>query len=510
MKNALVLALFLALSSALYAQDETDNLSPEITEYIEAYKYLAVEEQRRAKIPASIILAQGIVETGAGKSDLAVYAKNHFGLKCKNDWNGESFRHDDDKKDECFRKYPSSAASYTDHSNYLRQRKWYDFLFDLEPTDYSAWAYGLKKAGYATNPKYPKQLIRVIEKYNLQEFTYEALELEKANNIANAEIVPMKDASKSMKVGTANFKSKKLNGIEGFYAKKGENLLHKAIKYNLRYSRILSYNDLKDGPLPNDMFIYTKKKNKTGSKEFHIVQEGDDLHAISQEYGIQLASLRSLNKLYRGQEPAVGEKLNLKEQSLDKPILRAEAPKVVSTKSKKNVVSEPKAQIEEIVVGKVDRPEKTVAEVKLQERMIKKEDKKLSTAAKPQAETKKVKTLVQDPNIIDQKKAERVAKILGNPGIVPKPTIREIEVKKTIVDNAAQVKKAPEQKKTEVKTTEVKKEVAKKEVAKTSKTINVKKAVEQKKERLYNEKNVSNDVKDLKKRFDSILYREED
>jgi len=138
-------------------------------EYIEMYEGIAVHNMHKYGIPASIILAQGILESSSGNSDLARYANNHFGIKCTADWTGKTMLHDDDKRNECFRKYPNAEASYADHIAFL-QRPRYAALFDLKRKDYKGWARGLKKAGYATNPKYPDLLINLIEKYDLEKY----------------------------------------------------------------------------------------------------------------------------------------------------------------------------------------------------------------------------------------------------------------------------------------------------------------------------------------------------
>ncbi len=154
-----------------------------IIRYIDIYKDLAIEEMKRTGIPASITLAQGIHESGAGCSELASLSNNHFGIKCKSNWTGESVRHNDDSKNECFRKYPSVADSYRDHSDFLRAGQRYSFLFSIDPSNYTEWANGLKKAGYATNPKYPLALIKLIEDYNLQEFTVLAISKPTESNL---------------------------------------------------------------------------------------------------------------------------------------------------------------------------------------------------------------------------------------------------------------------------------------------------------------------------------------
>jgi len=134
-----------------------------VEEYIDKYQDLAISEMKKHRIPASIKMAQAILESGSGNSELAVKANNHFGIKCHKGWTGKTYHKDDDEKDECFRKYKSPEDSYRDHSHFLTSRDRYKSLFDLEITDYKGWAYGLKQAGYATNPRYPELLIRIIE-----------------------------------------------------------------------------------------------------------------------------------------------------------------------------------------------------------------------------------------------------------------------------------------------------------------------------------------------------------
>ena len=162
--------LFALVSNFIFAQT-----SETIRLYIEKYRNLAIEEEIRTGVPAAIKLAQGIHETGAGTSNLVLRSNNHFGIKCKSEWKGESVSHDDDARGECFRKYSDPLDSYRDHSDFLKNRPYYTSLFDLDPTDYKGWAYGLKKAGYATNPKYPQILIKLIEDYGLQDYTLIAM-----------------------------------------------------------------------------------------------------------------------------------------------------------------------------------------------------------------------------------------------------------------------------------------------------------------------------------------------
>lgn len=162
MRNKIIVLLFILISLQSFADDTQ--------EYIRKYRKLAVKEMRRYGIPASITLAQGILESGSGNSRLAKKGKNHFGIKCTNDWDGRTIREDDDKKDECFRRYRRAKHSYRDHSEFIATKKRYQFLFEYDKRDYKSWANGLKKAGYATNPNYPTLLINLIEKYDLEKY----------------------------------------------------------------------------------------------------------------------------------------------------------------------------------------------------------------------------------------------------------------------------------------------------------------------------------------------------
>jgi flagellum-specific peptidoglycan hydrolase FlgJ len=161
-------------SGTLFAQKMTQQ------QYVEAYARFAMLEMERSGVPAAITLAQGILESESGNSLLAREANNHFGIKCKNEWKGGRIYHDDDELGECFRKYPSVEESYRDHSDFLRYRPYYTGLFSLNPDDYKAWAYGLKKAGYATGSQYPQHLIELIERHNLNQYTLQVIERKNA------------------------------------------------------------------------------------------------------------------------------------------------------------------------------------------------------------------------------------------------------------------------------------------------------------------------------------------
>ncbi|HNF72145.1 MAG TPA: glucosaminidase domain-containing protein, partial [Chitinophagaceae bacterium] len=296
----------------LLAQGES-----EIRAYIEQYKDLAIAEQIRVGVPAAITLAQGIHESSAGLSELATKGNNHFGIKCKSTWTGMTILHDDDKKQECFRKYTSSEQSYIDHSEFLKGSNRYHFLFDLDKTDYQGWASGLKRAGYATNPAYVQKLTDLVEKFNLQQYTYEALSKTK---IRVGETVPEKDAPRNLTYIEDPASSYK--GLKGFWAKKGETLLSYATDRNIRYARLLALNDLNDEALPINMFIFTEKKRRMGTEEFHVVKENENMLIISQKEAMLLSALYEFNNLQPGQEPLPGERLCLQYRSYETPKIK--------------------------------------------------------------------------------------------------------------------------------------------------------------------------------------------
>lgn len=186
----LFLFIFLQIAGWVKAQDASS-----IMEYIDSYKDLAIAEMKRTGVPASVKLAQGIHETGAGTSPLVIKSNNHFGIKCKTGWSGPSVKHDDDARNECFRKYESSADSYRDHSNFLKGSARYASLFKLDPSDYEGWAWGLKKAGYATNPKYAQTIIKLIEEYGLQQYTLIALGQKPLETEVTEEAAPETDTT---------------------------------------------------------------------------------------------------------------------------------------------------------------------------------------------------------------------------------------------------------------------------------------------------------------------------
>ncbi len=296
-----------------------------VDQYIQEYKDFAIREMKRMGVPAAITLAQGLLETENGNSDLVKKSNNHFGIKCKSSWTAEGVSHDDDALGECFRRYKDAEGSYRDHSNFLRGSDRYAFLFKLDPKDYKGWAYGLKKAGYATNPRYPEILIKNIEDNNLQQYTLEV-----------AIDIPLFDASKYTsdpedktfnEVSNTNSTTKtaeddqlqqfenkiSINGSTAIYAKKGTSLLAIATQNNINLEKLLEYNDLQtDGLLEKDQVIFLDKKSKEGGKDFYIVQPNETIYDVAQKNGIRLQNLCEYNSLTSNDSLYAGTKLNLK------------------------------------------------------------------------------------------------------------------------------------------------------------------------------------------------------
>ena len=311
------------------------------TEYIEQYKDFAIREMKRMGVPAAITLAQGILETENGNSALVKKSNNHFGIKCKSTWTSEGVSHDDDAYGECFRKYKHAEDSYRDHSNFLRGSERYAFLFKLNPTDYKGWAYGLKKAGYATNPRYPEILIKNIEQNNLQQYTllavnevpfYDASKYKSDPEDITSEELTKAAVNSNYKFAANNeiqnsvlqqFENRIIiNGSTAIPAVKGMSLLAIATENNVSLSKLLEYNDLKkDGLLEKDQFIFLEKKSKEGEKDYYIVQQYETPYDVAQKNGIRLQSLYEYNSLEQDEQVYAGTKLNLRVPNDEQPVI---------------------------------------------------------------------------------------------------------------------------------------------------------------------------------------------
>ena len=275
--------------------------------YIKEYAPLAVEQMKRYKIPASITLAQGLLESGAGQSALARKSNNHFGIKCHSTWNGRKVYYDDDAKDECFRAYKKVEDSYEDHSKFLTTGVRYRFLFDLKLSDYKGWARGLKKAGYATDPSYANRLITIIEDYDLYKYDSEGMNRREARKWAKL---------LKKKPWLANPHQVYLaNGLAYVVVREGDTFKLLGGEFDISWKKLVDYNDLhKEYTLQPGDIIYLKKKNKKAQKpyEYHVVRDGDSMHTISQIYGIRLKNLYKMNKKDGDYVPEVGDRLKLR------------------------------------------------------------------------------------------------------------------------------------------------------------------------------------------------------
>jgi LysM repeat protein len=326
----------LMIASCFVISAGAQNLTPE--RYIELYKDVAIREMKRMGIPAAITLAQGLLETENGNSSLVKKSNNHFGIKCKSNWTAGGVSHDDDAPGECFRTYKDAEDSYRDHSNFLRGSERYAFLFSLEPSDYKGWAHGLKKAGYATNPKYPSILIRSIERYNLQQYTLAAVnevprfesskfkddpiafdanekiqgdykDQPKQQPYLNQEVVPEAETRNFNREGEV----KVLNGNKCVFAKKGTSLLAIATQHNVNLRKLLDYNDMEeDGILDEDQLIFLQRKSTVGENEFYITRYKENYYSVAQKNGVQLQSIFDYNQVNEDTELTPGTKVYLK------------------------------------------------------------------------------------------------------------------------------------------------------------------------------------------------------
>ena len=309
-------AILVVLLSALCMADTPQR------SYIEKYSDLAVEEMYRAGVPASITLAQGLLESGNGLSELAVKGNNHFGIKCHNTWTGAKVYHDDDRKGECFRKYDNPEESFRDHSDFLRYRDRYKFLFDYEPTDYKSWAYGLKAAGYATDPKYPEKLIRLIEEHEL--YLYDTMQAVSGEEVAQQipqspepleQARPLTDGQCEVFRFALSRQMYSQNGVPFVYAEEGETYESIARSYRLFRKEILKFNDLKeDAELLPGTVVYLQKKKKASHPglDRYVVEEGQTLWEISQRYAVRMKNLCRLNGIEEGYVLREGDVLQLR------------------------------------------------------------------------------------------------------------------------------------------------------------------------------------------------------
>jgi LysM repeat protein len=349
------------------------SIGKDAADYINQFKNIAMQEQIRTGVPAAIKLGQAILESQTGKSKLATEANNHFGVKCKTEWKGPKIYHNDDAAGECFRVYENAEASFIDHSNFLKTRTHYSFLFKLDVTDFTSWAFGLKQAGYATNPNYPAQLIKAINDYDLAQYTLIALEQKKkgidfiitpapvAKNTTptqQAEPTKLSEPSKQMepakiastptpstpvtKTATASAPASAsvpasspttlapvsllentkvtINHTKAILATKGSSLLAIANSNKLSLDKLFDFNELAEmNILDQDRILFVEKKQKYGASEMHVTIGTETLYSIAQKEGILLSSILTLNKgIAKDSILQVGQKIKLRAELVPK------------------------------------------------------------------------------------------------------------------------------------------------------------------------------------------------
>ncbi|MGD9928612.1 MAG: glucosaminidase domain-containing protein [Mangrovibacterium sp.] len=283
-------------------------------EYIKTYRKLAISEMQRTGIPASIKLAQACLESGNGNSQLSLKSNNHFGIKCKNDWKGKRVYHDDDHRNECFRRYGSVEESFIDHSNFLTANPRYGELFTLDITDYKGWAHGLKKAGYATNPNYPALLIKIIEENKLYLYD-QGIDPQQIARIAT----PKNETDNGSTLINPYITRKVVhrNGLRSIVVKVGDSPQKIADEFGLKTWEVFRYNDLSENRRlrENEILYIEPKRNKAHkNNEVHIFEADDNMHYISQRYGIKLKKLYRLNRMDENEKPSNGDAIYLRKK----------------------------------------------------------------------------------------------------------------------------------------------------------------------------------------------------
>ncbi|OFX27916.1 MAG: hypothetical protein A2033_01900 [Bacteroidetes bacterium GWA2_31_9] len=305
-KLYLFFAFLIFINLSTFAQKSDSKISRE--DYLKTYKDIAIAEMKRSGIPASITLSQGMLESDNGNSSLAKKAKNHFGIKCHNSWEGEKFIQDDDTKDECFRKYKNDEESFKDHTDFLVNGSRYKFLFDSKSVDYKEWAEGLKKAGYATNPKYPEMLIKIIEDNELYKFD----DKDAAKNIQLANI-------DNVYLSSGNREIFLTNRIKCIKVRQGDTFFKISKELDIMLWQLYKYNDLdKDSKLSIGQTLYIQPKRSKAEAKFetHTVAQGETMQTISQLYGVKLKKLYKKNNLAVGAEIKVGDVVNLRSRKM--------------------------------------------------------------------------------------------------------------------------------------------------------------------------------------------------
>lgn len=297
-------AALLALATVLPVTAQT-RWNAQYQEYIDEWSPIAIEQMNNYGIPASITLAQGLLESGAGRSELAREGNNHFGIKCHNGWTGPTVYKDDDQRNDCFRSYRNARESYEDHSRFLVNGQRYRSLFSLKPTDYKGWARGLKAAGYATNPKYADRLIDIIEVYKLYEYDSPSVA-----HHHHTHVEPHPSASSTLNVYTFNDRIYVL-------ARRGDTFRTIGDEIGISRRKLARYNERdKNDALQEGEIVWLEKKARKAPKEYknrpHVVQPGESMYSIAQYYGIRLKRLYKMNHLEADYSLRVGDRLKVR------------------------------------------------------------------------------------------------------------------------------------------------------------------------------------------------------
>ena len=276
-------------------------------QYIDQYKDIAIEQMMRYHIPASITLAQGLLESGAGRSELTRNSNNHFGIQCNNNWTGRRTYHDDDAKNDCFRVYDSAYDSYEDHSKFLSSNQRYRPLFQLKTTDYKGWAKGLKACGYATSPVYAEKLVEIIQLYKLYQY-------DSAKGYDHFMAQRTKDQNPN---GASLHTIKIFNKNYYIIARRGDTFKSIGQEVGISYRKIAKYNERnRKDQLQEGEVIWLKKKQSKAPKDYkgrlHYVRSGESMYSIAQQYGIRLKKLYKMNKLSPDYQIKVGDGLRLR------------------------------------------------------------------------------------------------------------------------------------------------------------------------------------------------------
>jgi LysM repeat protein len=340
--------VFLALIAGTIDSSAQSNKKITREEYKLAFKGIAITEMNRSGIPASISLAQGMIESDNGNSRLAREANNHFGIKCHG-WTGKEIYHDDDDKNECFRNYKSAEESYQDHTDFLMNGSRYVFLFYLDQTDYKGWAKGLEKAGYATDRTYAGDLIRIIEENELYVYDKPLKKRKKKEELAkdkrevvDTAMVAKKETGKteadSVEVTAVEASQREVltrNRINYIIINEGDTYLRISEEFQLMPFELARYNEIeRNTSLEPGQALYIQPKRNKASVEYkyHTVVEGETMSQISQMYGIKLDKLYQKNLMKEGTEPSPGDVISLRKQKEgevpEEEVIEEEGPKI--------------------------------------------------------------------------------------------------------------------------------------------------------------------------------------